>query len=214
MVSVKSISKGSRVLGAISVVGMVTVAGCARHGLSADDASSLIKRYRADHCRVEEVSVRSKDIANRGAKNFPVSLLQGTKFARRIRARVQSGFGTFTTESLQYRDDDGAQSVELTEMRYPNASDDDRIVLRACLFLPTKIEISDLVFESSKTANVLFTEHLGLSLLARNLEREHLLGPMTGNAPSEAHEFHLRLATLGFDERAGSWVVTSIVNGG
>lgn len=198
---------------ALSLAAIVTVFGCARHGLSVGDAASLIKRYRTDHCRVQELTVEPKDIAKRGTGNVAVSLLPGTPFERKVHAYVKSSFGTFTTESLRYQDDDATETVALTQIHYPDTPWADRIVSRACLFRPTKVEVSDLVFESSKTANALFTEHVGLSLLARNLQRDHMLGDMTGAAPSEAHGFHMRLATLIFDDRDG-WIVSSIANGG
>jgi hypothetical protein len=204
----------SVVLRSVVVAVLFAVSACGRPGLSADDAASLIKRYRTTHCRVVETSIPPGDAALPARPDTVAALLRGAHFDRSVKTVVESSAGNVRTERLTFRGDDAAQSAELTETRSLNPPQGDRIVLRACMFVPTQIDVSDIVLESSTAANVLFTEHLGLSLLGTNFTRARLLARMTGMAPSEAHAFHLRLATLNFDEREHRWVVTSVGPGG
>ena len=187
---------------------LLAVSACSRQSLHADAAASLIGRYRADHCRIVEISAQPGDVGARNAAGTVLALLRGLRIDRKVRTVVESSFGNFRTESLTLRAGGETEKAELSEMHYPGKPESDTVVVRACIFVPTQIEISDIVFESPSTANVLFTERLGLSLWGRSADRAQLLARMTGTAPSEAHAFHLRMATLRL--YAGRWAVTSV----
>jgi hypothetical protein len=204
---------GILLLRAISVALLLAVAGCARHGLYADDASSLIKHYRTDHCRVVEISAKPSDVAARSAADTAATLLRNVRVDRKVQTIVQSSFGDYKTESLTFRDGTATESAELTEMHYPSTPWSDKVAIQGCVFVPTRIEVSDIVLESSTTAHVLFTEHMELSPLGRSMDRYRLLAKINGSAPSEAHEFHFRVATLYFDNLSDGWVVNSIGDG-
>jgi hypothetical protein len=195
---------------AICIAALLTASGCARHGLSAEDAALLIKHYRTDHCRSVEISVQPGDVGARNAAETVTTLLRGLRAERKVQTVVLSGFGDYETELATVREGDVTQRAELTEWHYPDKPLSDKIGIRGCMFLPARVEIADIVLQSSTAAQVLFSEHLGLSPLGRRANRFQLLDRIDGSKPSEAHEFHFRAATLDFDIRAEDWVVSAI----
>jgi hypothetical protein len=194
---------------AICIAALLTASGCARHGLSTEEAALLIKRYRTDHCRSVDISLQPGDVGAHSAAETVTTLLRGMRAERKVQTVVSSGFGDYRTESVTFREGDVTQRAELTEMHHPDKSSSDKIGIRGCMFVPTRVEISDIVLQSP-TAQVLFSEHLGLSPLGRRVNSLQLLERIDGSKPSEAHEFHFRAATLNFDTRADGWVVSAI----
>jgi len=190
---------------------LLTLSGCGRPVLSNDDAASLIKQYRTDHCNMVSRAIQPADVGAQDAAGIIAVLLKEAHVDRKDESRVNSDFGDYRTEKLTVQQGDDRQSAVLTELHYPGTPRADKIVLRACLFVPLKIEISDLVLESPTTAHVLFTEHQRLSLLGKELARYPNLADMAEFAPAETHAFRMRLATMNLGPKG--WYVESIGTG-
>jgi len=195
---------------ALLIAALLAASGCAPHALHAEEAAALIKRYRTDHCRGVEVSEQPGAVAARNAAESVATLLRGQRVDRKMQTVVRSGFGDYSTELVTFRGGGVTENAVLTEMHYPDKPWSDKVDIRGCMFVPARIEISDIVLESPTTGHVLFTEHLELSPLGKTMNRYRLLDKTSAGTPSEAHEFHFRMATLRFDGGAIGWVVSSV----
>jgi hypothetical protein len=184
--------------------------GCERAMLSSEGAATLIQHYRTRHCHIVEFSARPSDFGVHDTSAMEAMLLAGLSVHRTLRTFVQSNSQTSKFETLTYKDGDDTQRVDFSESQVSNRPEDDRLVVQACLFLPSRIEVSDVAFESSTRASVLFSEHLRRSRLGGNLERSGLFSRALGLTPSEGHEFRQRLATLEWDRSSNVWKVTQL----
>jgi len=193
-----------RVIFALSIMAC-SGAGCARNvPISPSAVSQLLMTHLAQHCSEQSISIRAGVVGAIKAQHalswFNDRILADRGFRQ---VSVSSGSSDRHGE-LSYQDKGTTFDVAWRQIDLPGIDTRDRLTVRACIFVPSKIEIIDSAYDNDGiNGRVLFRERTRLSLFG---QRIHDAGFLNSSDLLEDFEY---VAELHKDD-SGQWIIRSL----